>query len=62
MRRGVNGEIYSIHAPGLAVLVLPVYALAGYGGAVAFLCLLAALTALAIFDLAFEIAGAGPPC
>ena len=57
MRRGLNGEIYSIHAPGLAVLVLPFYAIAGYGGVVAFICLIAALTALAIFDLAFEIAG-----
>ena len=58
MKRGLNGQIYSIHAPGLAVLVLPVYAIAGYGGVVVFLCLIAALTALAIFDLAFAIAGA----
>ena len=58
MKRGLNGQIYSIHAPGLAVLVLPVYALAGYGGVVVFLCLIAALTALAIFDLAFQVAGA----
>jgi hypothetical protein len=58
MRRGLDGEIYSIHAPGLAVLILPFYAIAGYGGVVAFLCLIAALTALAIFDLAFDIAGA----
>ena len=58
MKRGLNGQIYSIHAPGLAFLVLPVYAAAGYGGVVAFLCLLAALAALAVFDLAYEIAGA----
>ena len=58
MKRGLNGQIYSIHAPGLAFLVLPVYAAAGYGGVVAFLCLLAALAALAVFDLSYEIAGA----
>ena len=57
MKRGLNGEIYSIHAPGLPLLVLPVYAAFGYGGVVAFLCLLAALTALAIFDLAQAVAG-----
>ena len=57
MKRGLNGEIYSIHAPGLPLLVLPVYAVAGYGGVVAFLCLLAALAALAIFDLAQAVAG-----
>jgi hypothetical protein len=57
MKRGLNGAIYSIHAPGLPLLVLPVYAIAGYGGVVAFLCLLAALTALAVFDLAQAIAG-----
>ena len=58
MKRGVNGQIYSIHAPGLAALVLPAYAAAGYGGVVVFLCLLAALTALAVFDLACAMAGA----
>ena len=41
-RRGKDGEIYSIHAPGLAVLVLPAFAIAGYYGVVAFLVLLSA--------------------
>ena len=58
MKRGIDGQIYSIHAPGLPSLLLPVYAVAGYLGVVAFLCLLAALTALAIFDLAHAVAGA----
>jgi hypothetical protein len=57
LRRGKNGEIYSIHAPGLPALLLPVYAAAGYLGAVAMICLIAALTALAIFDLAEAMAG-----
>ncbi|MEQ1731244.1 MAG: hypothetical protein ABL982_22980, partial [Vicinamibacterales bacterium] len=57
MQRGQNGQIYSIHAPGLPVLLLPVYAVAGYLGAVAFIGLIAALTALALFDLAELLAG-----
>ncbi len=57
MQRGQNGQIYSIHAPGLPVLLLPVYAVAGYLGAVAFIGLMAALTALAVFDLAELLAG-----
>jgi hypothetical protein len=35
VRRGVDGQIYSIHAPGVAAVVLPAFAVAGYGGAVA---------------------------
>ncbi|MGC4085758.1 MAG: hypothetical protein QM736_27435 [Vicinamibacterales bacterium] len=57
MQRGLNGVIYSIHAPGLPALLLPSYAVGGYRGAVAFIALLAALTAVAIFDLALLLAG-----
>jgi hypothetical protein len=57
MQRGQNGEIYSIHAPGLPAILLPVYAVAGYLGAVVFIAFLAALTAVAIFDLADWLAG-----
>ncbi len=42
LRRGVNGEIYSIHAPGLPVVVAPALALFGYRGVVVFLALLSA--------------------
>ena len=59
MQRGLNGEIYSIHSPGLPALLLPGYALAGSRGALATMCLLAALTALAIFDVAARIGGTG---
>ena len=38
LRRGANGEIYSIHAPGVSALVAPAFAIGGYHGAV--LCLL----------------------
>src|SRR5439155_17576186 len=37
MRRGANGRIYSIHAPGLPALLLPAYALGGYRAVVAIL-------------------------
>ena len=57
LRRGQNGAIYSIHAPGLPAMLAPAYAVAGYRGAVVLICLLAALAALAIFDLANLLAG-----
>jgi hypothetical protein len=48
LRRGVNGEIYSVHAPGLSIIVAPAFALFGYPGVVACLALLGAwATALA---------------
>lgn len=43
LRRGINGQIYSIHAPGLPLIVAPAYALFGYSGVVIFLSLIAAL-------------------
>src|SRR5262249_30345951 len=41
MVRGRNGQIYSIHSPGLSVLLLPAYAIAGYAGSLAVVCLFA---------------------
>ncbi|MEZ5294583.1 MAG: hypothetical protein R2745_26120 [Vicinamibacterales bacterium] len=43
MRRGTNRQIYSIHAPGVSILVLPAFAAAGYAGAVATVIALVAL-------------------
>jgi hypothetical protein len=40
LRRGLNGAIYSIHAPGLSALVAPVFAVFGYSGVKAALILL----------------------
>jgi hypothetical protein len=42
IRRGQNGEIYSVHAPGLSVLVAPALALFGYPGVLVFLALVSA--------------------
>ncbi|HEY2905292.1 MAG TPA: hypothetical protein VGJ29_05280 [Vicinamibacterales bacterium] len=48
LRRGQNGEIYSVHPPGLPTLIAPAFALFGYPGVVVFMVILAALgTALA---------------
>jgi hypothetical protein len=45
---GRNGQIYSVHAPGLAVIVAPVFALFGYAGVLAFLAAVSGIgTALA---------------
>ena len=41
--RGKGGEIYSLHAVGLSVLILPAWALAGYAGVTVFMTLISAL-------------------
>jgi len=46
LTRGTDREIYSIHPIGLAVLLAPIYALAGYQGAVWALILMGALAAV----------------
>src|SRR5262245_40680791 len=42
IRRGRGGEIYSIHAPGLSVLVAPAFAVGGYRAVVLFLLIVSA--------------------
>ncbi len=55
--RGQDGAIYSLHAVGLSLLVLPAYALAGYTGASIFLALLAAHLAREIREWVRELTG-----
>jgi hypothetical protein len=62
LRRGQDGEIYSTHAPGLGVLLAPAYAVAGYRGAVAMMCLIAALAATIVFVLCERLSGRGVAC
>ena len=57
LKRSTSGEIYSIHAPGVSIIVLPAFAIAGYPGAVATLILIAALTAALAWRLAFRVSG-----
>jgi hypothetical protein len=49
--RGKGGEIYSLHALGLSLLILPSYAAGGYPAAGLFMALLAALLAREIREL-----------
>jgi len=55
LRRGQNGQIYSIHAPGLAALVAPAFAAAGYPGVVVFLALVAALGSLLVWLTGYRL-------
>lgn len=57
LRRGLNGEIYSIHAPGLPALVAPVFAAGGYPLVRIFLALMAALAASLAWRAAWWITG-----
>ncbi len=52
LRRGVNRQIYSIHAPGLPAVIAPAMWLLGYPGVVAFLGLIAAATTGLVWWLA----------
>jgi hypothetical protein len=53
IQRGRDGEIYSIHAPGLSVLVAPAFALGGYRGVVLFLLIVAACGSALTWHLAW---------
>lgn len=57
LRRGTDGQIYSIHAPGLPAIVAPVFALAGYHGVVVFLALVSAAATGLVWVVAFRITG-----
>jgi hypothetical protein len=57
LKRSTSGEIYSIHAPGVSVIVLPAFAVAGYAGAVLTMILVAALTAAITWRLSWIVSG-----
>jgi hypothetical protein len=57
MRRGRDGEVYSIHAPGVPALVLPAFAIGGYHGVVVFLVLLSAAGCALAWWLAWRATG-----
>jgi hypothetical protein len=52
--RGRDGAIYSLHAVGLSLLILPAYAAGGYAGASFFMALLAVATAWQVRALVRE--------
>ena len=55
--RGKDGEIYSIHAPGLPALIAPFFALGGYRAAVVFLIVTAAAGVALLWKLAYTASG-----
>jgi len=57
LQRGRNGEIYSIHAPGLAALIAPGYLVWGAKGALLTAAALSALAGVAVLLVAMRIAG-----
>jgi hypothetical protein len=54
-RLGRNREIYSIHAPGLPVLIAPAFAVAGYHGVIVFLVVVAAAGGALAWHLAWLV-------
>jgi hypothetical protein len=57
VKRGRNGAIYSIHAPGVPALVVPAFALGGYRGVVVFLLLVSAAACALAWWLAWRVTG-----
>ena len=60
LERGRDGEIYSIHPVGLAMVAAPIYAAGGYYGVVAFLVCCAAAAAAGLWVAALSVTGSGP--
>ena len=56
-RRGRDGEIYSIHAPGLPALLVPAFAAGGRDGAVLFIAALSALGGAFFWRIAHRLTG-----
>ncbi len=57
IQRGRDGEIYSIHAPGVSVLVLPAFRAAGYRGAQATVLALSCVTGALVWLVGWHATG-----
>ena len=57
LRRGVDREIYSVHAPGLPAVISPAFGIAGYPGAVLFIVIGCALGTALAWRLGWELTG-----
>ncbi len=55
LRRGTNGHIYSIHAPGLSAVVAPAFVLFGYPGVAVFLSLVAAFGSALLWRASYSL-------
>ncbi len=56
-RRGRDGQIYSVHMPGVSALVAPAFFIGGYPAVVVFLIALAAAGAALAWHLAWRVTG-----
>jgi hypothetical protein len=54
-RRGLHGEAYSIHAPGVSVLVAPMFQFFGYTGARVMIVLLTAIGGMLIWRIGWRV-------
>jgi hypothetical protein len=57
LKRGTDGQIYSIHAPGLSLIVAPAFAFFGYPGVLAALCLVSAAASALAWLVAWRVTG-----
>jgi len=57
LKRGADGQIYSIHLPGVPAVIAPVLALGGYGLVKVFLALLSAAAAAVAWRTAYILTG-----
>lgn len=57
LRRGADGQIYSIHAPGVSALVAPAFLAGGYVGAALFILVCCALGTGLAWRVAWEVTG-----
>lgn len=55
LKRGRDGEIYSIHAPGVAALIAPAFAAAGYRGAQATIIALTGWTGALVWVIGWRV-------
>lgn len=59
LQRSSRGEIYSIHSPGVSLIVLPAFMIAGYAGAVATVIALVSLAAALTWIVAWRVSRSG---
>ena len=55
LKRGSDGQIYSIHAPGLSLFVAPGFALFGYAGVLVELLMLSAAASALLWLIAWRV-------
>jgi hypothetical protein len=57
LKRGTDGQIYSIHLPGVPAIIAPILALGGYGLVKAFLAIVSAAATAAAWRTAYLLTG-----